>query len=66
MRKVDPSSSIWMVIAPHIEARMDWLKNQLCGGTVKHEEGKDSENRARLKELEKLVSDLTTEKQTHE
>lgn len=62
MRMVDPQSTVWLAIGPHIEKRIEFFKKQLCGGAVKHEEGKDSENRARLHELEKLVSDLTTEK----
>lgn len=62
MRKIDPSLSAWLVIGPHIEARMAFLKDQLCGGSVAHEEKADTENRARLRELQKLVTDLTTEK----
>lgn len=61
MRKVDPTSTVWQVIGPHIEERMKALRDRICGGNVRHEEGSDAENRARLRELEKLVTDLTKE-----
>ncbi len=59
---IDKSSLTWGEVTKYINGRKSELQEQIYGGTIRHDPGKDDENRARLRELDRLVTQLTKEK----
>jgi hypothetical protein len=63
---IDKSSLTWGEVTKYIAARNLELQKQICGGTVNHEPGRDDENRARLRELDRLIANFTKPEKPNE